>query len=37
MVEGFMVNLKTFLSMAMPNQYTTAYRYHKVNIKLVLG
>ena len=30
-----MVNLKTFLGLAMPNQYCP--RCHKVNIKLVLG
>ena len=32
LMEGFRIDLKTFLGLAMPNQYC-----QKVNIKLVLG
>ena len=35
LVEGFMVDLKTFLGLAMPNQFCIDAT--KVNIKLILG
>jgi len=35
-MEVFRIDLKTFLGLAMPNQYILPYS-QKVNIKLVLG